>query len=175
MKNVFRLGAAVAAFAVMATGTTAYAADNADATATVEVLKPLTLAKAADLNFGQALVNGAGTITIAANGGLTCTSAGVICSGAVTAASFDISGGTAGKAVTITMPTSANDLIRLGAPAATTAASDRIGLSLTTPAAEVTLNAAGERSFGVGGTITFDGSETPGVYESTFNVSVEYS
>ena len=64
MKNVFRLGAVAAAFAVMATGTTAYAADNADATATVEVMKPLTLTKTADLNFGQALVSGAGTVAV---------------------------------------------------------------------------------------------------------------
>ena len=70
----------------MATGTTAYAADNADATATVEVMKPLTLTKTTDLNFGQALVSGAGTVAVSPAGALTCASAGVVCSGAVNAA-----------------------------------------------------------------------------------------
>ncbi|PZO67931.1 MAG: hypothetical protein DI636_09645 [Pelagerythrobacter marensis] len=183
MKNVFRLGAVAAAFAVMATGTTAYAADNADATATVEVMKPLTLTKTADLNFGQALVSGAGTVAVSPAGALTCASAGVVCSGAVNAAAFDITGGTAAKKVSVHLPTVTN-LVRIGAAAGTTAASDLIGFgSLTTDAVlnattgdrEVTLGSTGAGSFKVGGTLTFDGSEVPGVYEATFNVSVDYS
>ena len=184
MKNVFRLGATVAAFAVMATGTTAYAADNADATASVEVMKPLTLTNTADLDFGPALVSaGGGTVTVSPSGGLTCSSAGVVCSGTVSAAAFDITGGTAAKKVSVILPAVTN-LVRVGAAVGTTAAADLIGFgSLTTDAVlnatngdrEVTLGATGAGTFNVGGTITFDGSETPGTYEATFNVSVDYS
>jgi hypothetical protein len=40
---------------------------------------------------------------------------------------------------------------------------------------EVTLSSSGTETFGVGGDLSFDGTEVAGVYEGTFAVSVEYS
>ncbi len=40
---------------------------------------------------------------------------------------------------------------------------------------EVTLDENGLGAFKVGGDLTFDGTEVPGVYTGTFGVSVEYS
>lgn len=179
MINKLRFGAAGAAIAAaLGMASVANAADNADATATAEVLSALTLEVAAGtkLDFGSMVVSGAGTVALAADGTLTCTDPDVICSGTTSVPTFNISGGTINKAVTVTLPTGTVNLLRSGGAPAN--ASDVIVLGSfvdDTTAGEVTLDGSGAGSFDVGGTITFDGSEVPGVYSGTFNVSVAYS
>ena len=179
MINKLRYGAAGAAIA-FALGMTsvANAADNADADATAEVLSALTLevATGTALDFGAMVVSGAGTVSLAADGTLDCSSTSIVCSGTTSVPTFNISGGTVGKAVTVSLPSASVDLVRQGT--AGTLASDVIvlnGFVDNTTAGEVTLDAAGGGSFQVGGTINLDGTESAGIYDGTFNVSVAYS
>ena len=176
MTKMIRFGAAgVALFAAMGMSNAAYAQDTAQATATAEVLDSLTLTNDTGLDFGTMVVDGAGVVSLAADGTLTCDSADIVCSGTSAVAAFSVTG-TASKAVTINLPTGAVDLQTTGWSAGDP---DPYQIELNgfvdSDSGEVTLDGAGDGSFTVGGTITFDGSEVAGVYSATFDVSVEYS
>lgn len=104
MFNKFRMGAAGAAIAAaLAFGGAAQAADNADATATAEILSALTLEleTGSSLDFGAVVVSGAGSLTMAADGTLDCSDANLICSGTTDVPVFNITGGTADENVKI--------------------------------------------------------------------------
>lgn len=187
----FRYGAAgVALAAALGMASAAQAADNADATATAEVLSALTLTNNTGLDFGGMVLTGvAGTVTLPASGAQTfdCDggSGNIVCSGTTGLATFSITGGTVDKFVKINLP--AGDTVLQHNTIATADAQHQIVLNgLDSDATfvadvagdyyEVQLDAVnGEADFAVGGTINLDGDEVPGVYEGTFNVSVEYS
>lgn len=175
MKKTIRLGVAGAAmFAALGMSSVAHA-DTATADATAEILDALVLTNDTGLDFGTMVITGAGAVTLAADGTLDCTAANIICSGTTSVAGFSVEG-TANKDVTVNLPsaTSSVDLVRVGGVA--TDAADVIVLdAFTATSGSVTLDGTGEATFDVGGSITLDGSETAGVFEGTFDVSVEYS
>ena len=179
MTKTIRFGAAgIAMFAALGMGTAAHA-DTATADATAEILDALVLTNNTALDFGTMVVTGAGTVTIAADGTVTCADPGVTCSGTTAVANFDVEG-TANKAVTINLPTAS---VELQHPLFTALSAGEHSITLDsfsssengTTGPEVTLDGLGEATFDVGGTITIDGTEVPGVYDGTFDVSVEYS
>ena len=179
MTKTIRLGAAgIAMFAALGMSSAAHA-DTATADATAEVLDALVLNNTAALDFGTMVVSGAGTVTLFSDGSLDCAAADIICSGTTSVANFTVAG-TANKAVTINLPTADVEL-RHPSYTAATAAEHSIILNAFTSSEnggsgpEVTLDAAGDASFDVGGTISLDGSEEAGVFDATFDVSVEYS
>lgn len=192
MKNLIRLGTVGTAMVVaMGMSSAAMAAASANSTATVEILKPIQLENISGLNFGAVAVNAAGTVVLSTDNVTTCNG-GLVCTGTTSVSEFRVFNGTAGKSVTITMPANL-DLVSTAAvvPGSPTA-SEKVELTnFTTDAAtrtvtnggttatvrEVTLsnNAAAEANFKLGGTLTFDGSETAGVYNGNFTVTVEYS
>ena len=179
MINKLRFGAAGAVFAVaLGMGSAAQAPDNANATATAEILSSLTLdvVPGTSLDFGQMVLpntNG-GSVSLSAGGTLDCSDPDIVCSGTTSVPTFNITTGTPGKAVTVNLPASASTLLRVGGTGGVS--QDEIELdSFTTSAATVNLDGSGAGSFTVGGTITLDGDETPGVFNGTFNVSVAYS
>lgn len=176
MINKLRYGAAgVAIAAAMGMGSVAHAADNADATAQAEILAALTLDLQTGtlLDFGQMVVNGADTVVLDPAANLTCGT-NLVCSGTPSVPAFDISGGTANKDVTVNLPTSAITLLRQGGTGGV--AADEIELdTFTASSTTVTLDGAGDGTFTVGGTIHIDGTESAGVFDGTFNVSVEYA
>jgi hypothetical protein len=179
MTKTIRFGAAgIAMFAAMGMSTVAHA-DTATADATAEVLEALILTNNTALDFGAMVVSGAGTVTLAADGTLDCSDTDIVCSGTTSVANFDVEG-TADKAVTITLPSAAVEL-RHASWTPATAAEHTIVLDTFTSSEngttgpEVTLDTAGDASFDVGGTITIDGTEAPGVFDGTFDVSVDYS
>ncbi len=178
MKKAFRIGATgVAIAAAMGMSSVAHA-DNADATATAEILEALTLdlQTGTSLDFGSMVVSAASTVSLdAATGALDCTDAGVTCTGTSGVPTFDV-GGTANKEVTINLPasitmnhTNGTDSLSVGSIASDGAVDPLTGDE------SVTLDAAGDASFSVGGEISVDENTEPGVYTGTFNVSVEYS
>ncbi|MFN2099335.1 DUF4402 domain-containing protein [Altererythrobacter sp. MF3-039] len=178
MINKLRIGAAGAAIAAaMGMSSAAFAQDNATADATAEVLQALTLVEDGTvLDFGSMVVTGAGTVTLDSANSLDCTDASIVCSGTTSVTGFDISGGNAGLVVDISFTSASVNLVRQ--TTAGTLASDVIVLdSFTTSATgdQVTLDGGGAGSFTVGGTINFDGSEVPGIYDGTYNVSVAYN
>lgn len=181
MKKVLRIGAAGAAM-VAAMGMSSVAhADNADATATAEILEALTLdlQTGTSLDFGAMVISAApgvdSVVSIAADGTLDCSDVDVVCSGTTGVPTFDV-GGTASKAVTVSLPTADVDLTH------TNGVNTVVLGSFVTDAAdnaagdpEVSLDAAGDASFSVGGEITIESDDPAGIYTGTFNVSVEYS
>ena len=181
MKKTLRIGAtAVAIGAAMGMSSVAHAY-NADATTTAEILEALTLdvATGTSLDFGAMVVSADpgvdSVVSLAADGTLDCDDTNVVCSGTTGVPTFNV-GGTASKAVTISLPTADVDLthtngvntVVLGGfvtDAADNAAGDP----------EVTLDGDGNGSFNVGGDITIESDDPAGIYTGSFNVSVEYS
>ncbi len=184
MINKLRMGAAGAVFAAALAGTPAFAADNADATATAEILESIdvTLVSGTSLDFGAMVVTGAGTVSLdASTGNLDCSDADIVCSGATDIAEFSVDTASDGRTLQINLPSSVN-LLRAGGTAGN-AADELVLDGFNSDAAydavndEYTLvyDASGTNEFAVAGDLTFDGSEGPGVYNGTFNVSVEYN
>ena len=161
MKKLLVSAGALAALA-LSTPASAAATNTATADASVNIVSPLTLTKTADLNFGTLVGPFAGeNVTVSAAGIRNC--AGLTCAGTVSAATFDVTGGTASQPLTVTvdptvdMASGANHLIA----------------NLTTPTG-VSTDASGKASFGVGGSLTVASSTADGLYTGTFNVSVQY-
>lgn len=179
MNKTIRFGAAgVAMFAALGMSSVAHA-DTATADATAEVLDALVLNNDTALDFGTMVVSGGGVVTLAADGTLSCVDPDIICSGTTGVAGFSVEG-TADKAVTINLPAAGVEL-RHPSYTAATAAEHAIELDTFTSSEnggsgpEVTLDGSGDATFDVGGTITLDGTEEAGVFEGTFDVSVDYS
>jgi len=181
MKKALRLSAAGVAMAAAMGMSSAAHADNADATATAEILEALTLDLVTDtsLDFGAMVISAEpgvdSTVSLAADGTLDCDDANVTCSGTTGVPTFNV-GGTADKAVTVSLPTADIELTHTNT-VSTIELSD-----LVTDAAdnadgdpEVTLDEDGAASFSVGGTITIESDDPAGIYTGSFNVSVEYS
>jgi hypothetical protein len=180
MKKTIRLSAAgVAMFAALGLSTAAHA-DTEPADATAEVLDALILTNTAGLDFGSMVITGAGTVSLDGDNLIDCSNANITCSGTTTAATFDVTG-TASKAVTIILPSTDVNLRHPSYDPLVSTGEHTIVLNGFTSnengatGPEVVLDAAGDGTFGVGGTINLDGSEVPGVFTGTFNVTVEYS
>lgn len=188
MNKILRFGATSAVVAAsLGMSTVAQAADTASADAFAEILTALQLSldTGSKLDFGSMVVTSGGTVSLnAATDALDCTAAGIVCSGTTEVAAFSITAGTALKDVTIVFDTASTKLLRSGGVSGV--AADELVLdnfnsdaTLVSDIAgnyyEVTLGATGTSAFKVGGDLTFDGTEAAGVYEGTFDVSVEYS
>ncbi len=155
-------GAALTALALSAG--TAHAA-TASASAKAKILKQITVAKTADLDFGT-IVSGtsASTVIVSTGSARTCGT-GLTCTGTVTAASFDVSG-TNNAVVTVT----GDNTVALANGTGGT-----MSASLTRSATTLTLtNAAVGGTFQVGGTLSLAANQADGAYTGTFNVTVDY-
>lgn len=154
---------ATTTLAALGLGATAANAATATATAKAKILRQLTVINTSDLQFGV-IVTGAAASTVAVStaGVVTC-GAGLVCTGATTAAGFTI-GGTSGQVATISVPAS----ITL-----TNAALNTMSASLLASAATTTL-VANAGSFTVGGTLSVGASQADGDYTGTFVATVNY-
>lgn len=170
MKKLLIATAAIAALtAVPAAAQSTAASANPKATASARLIKPLTLTKLGDLNFGTIVmgqmtanqtvaINTAGTVSCGASGG------GLTCTGSPTAAGFRITG-TQGQIVKVT------------APAITLTGSNGGTLTFTpTPTADITLGNSGAQGndFAVGGNIVVATNQQDGVYSGELEVTVDY-
>ena len=155
--------ALAAAFAAPAGAVTQTASVNAN------VVKPLTLVWLQDLNLGTvALPTGnwsGATVGISQAGVFTCSSK-VICTGATTAASFNVTG-TNKMNVTVSVPNVT--LVNQSDPSKT------LTLTVDSPA-QIALPNSGNQgvTFGVGGSITLNSTTPGGTYKGTINVTVNY-
>lgn len=199
MKSTYRIGAAgVALAAALSLASAAQAAPvTASATARAEIVKALTVVKDTDLDFGKVAVSGAaGSVVVAPDGTVTSCGTGLTCYSTTSAAKFDVTTGSAGKTLTVSLPAD-GVLLRSGGTAGN--ANDELELSsYTTDAASNDILAAdgvtvigqyytvglvddgtgtgnGTASFSIGGTLAFDGTENEGLYETTIYVDVDYS
>jgi hypothetical protein len=159
------------ALAALALSTPAFAANTAPATATVNIVSPLTLTNNTALNFGTIVANSgafAGEVVhMDMLNNRTCP-ATLTCSGTtVTSAGFTISG-TKGQTVVLTMPAA----VTLNGPGGATL---NVDLSGDEPATNPVLDATtGLATFAIGGKLTIPVGTGDGVYSNTFNVTANY-
>lgn len=135
-----------------------------------QVSKPLTLTMVQSLDLGT-IVLGPGswsgaTVGISRSGAFTCGNSNVTCSGSSQVATYNATGSN-GATAHITAPnvtlTNQND------------ASKTLTLVVDNPGV-ITFSNSGSKgvNFSLGGTITLSSATAPGVYNGTFNVTVDY-
>lgn len=182
MSNFIRMTslAAAAALALGASPAAAQAvgavgpANGKNATATARIIKPLTLTWKQDLKLGTILLSGAGAwtdaiVTVGQDGSRTCTdTTKVTCSDTSTAATYTVTG-TNKQIVTVNVA----DTLELTNQNDTT---QKLIMSVDAPDT-VDLQNSGNTGvdFSIGGSITVHSTTLDGVYEGTFDVTVDYS
>ena len=163
MKKLLISAGALAALA-LSTPAFAAASNTAQASASVNIVSPLTLTKNSDLDFGTVVGPFSGTAVEISNAG-TPNCGTLTCSGSPSAANFTVSGGTANQALAVTVDPSVS----------MTSGGNTLVADLTTdlPGA-VSTDASGGATFGVGGKLTLAAGTVDGLYSGTFNVTVNY-
>lgn len=160
---------AVAALLVAAPRPLLAATPLSDSTATVDILRALTLQKLEDMEFGTVVVAGAGTAVIDPVTNTMSTTGGVTAvSGTPHAAHFR-GAASGGAVVIIRVPKGSIDLTRVGA-------------TETIPLSNFTLDGPTRRTmalsptfeFRVGGTLTIGANPADGDYVGTFEVTAQY-
>jgi hypothetical protein len=169
MKKLLISAGALTALALSTPAFAAAPANQASATATVNIVSPLTLTNVTGLNFGTVVAGPAGfageVVHIDTTGLRTCP-ATLTCSGAtVTAASFTVTG-TADQNVVLTIP---NSVTLNGSVSGTL----NVDLSGDKPA-DPTLDGSGNAGFAIGGKLTIPAGTVDGVYSNTFDVTANY-
>lgn len=151
-----------------------FAQVTATATATANIVAPIAIANATDMNFGNVAVSGApGTVVLdpagtrTRTGGVTLPAVG----GTVTAATFNVTGN--GSATYTIAVTPASVVINNGA---TTMA---VGSWVTNPNPTGLLSGGGAQTVQVGATLSVNGGQLPGTYTTVpgneFSVTVNYN
>ena len=134
------------------------------------VVKPLTLAALQGLNLGTITLQpgtwSGATVGISQAGVLSCANAHTICSGAVQAAQFRVTG-------------SNKQVVKITAPNVTMTDQADPSKSLTLIVdrpGQVTIPSSGIQgiTFNLGGSITLSSTTANGVYSGTLNVTVDY-
>lgn len=172
MRNSIRLAVVGAALGAVSFASAANAAATATATATAEVLDTLTLSADTALDFGQIAANTGGTVTVNADSTVSKTGT-LISTGTRAPATFSV-GGSAGASVGVTLPSAAVDLTYVGWTGVGAAPTMSLAGFNANPVGAFQLDTNGAGTFSVGGTLTVASAQAPGVYEGTFDVSVEY-
>jgi len=156
-----KLLAASAALTFLGLAAPAFAADNATATATANIITPLAVTSDQNLVFGNMLAGGGGTVTVAPNDARTGTV--TLLSGTTpTAAHFKVVGDTTGGA-TYAVAYTKVDLAGPG-PA--------LAISAITPDVTPT---SGTANIKVGATITIAAAQAPGVYTGSLTATATYN
>lgn len=173
MKSILRTAAAGVALATFGIASGASAQTTASATADAEILAALSIVvdgTANSLDFGTVAIGNIGgpaSLVVAPDGTRTGCTTQVICGGTAAAPLFHIDGLPA-EVVDITLPATV--------PLNSGGNSMQVGTFVTSlGGTQATLDAAGEESFSLGGTLTIAANQSPGVYTGTINVSVAYN
>ena len=161
-KNVLKAVIAGSLVASLGLGATAAHAATASATAKAKILRQVTLTNTTDLQFGTIVSSPtASTVVVSTAGTRTC-GASLVCSGASTAAGFNVTG-TNGQVVSVSVPASVT----------LTSGTFSMVADLATSATSLTL-ASNAGSFSVGGTLNVAADQDDGDYAGTFNVTADY-
>ena len=141
--------------------------DTAPFTATAKIVKPLTLTKNVDLDFGTItmLPTFAGADVVISQGGVVTCATGLTCTGTPTAAEFEVAGvANQGLTVTVENITALTDVV----------SGETLTFAANAPST-LTLDSAGAEVFNIGGKITVPASADDGIYSADLDVTVEYS
>jgi hypothetical protein len=145
---------------------------SATSSASATIVTPITLAKTADLNFGNVAVSStAGTVVLTAAGTRSSTGGVTLpaTTGTVTSASFTVTGAP-NYTFAITLPSTATT-ITSGANSMT------VNSFTSNPSPTGTLNGSGTQTLKVGATLNVSASQAAGAYTSVtpFTVTVNYN
>ena len=160
-----------AALAIMAIASPSLAQNAATgaASASVIVVRPITITKNTDLSFGRVVpdASAAGTVVIGSGAdSATPTTVHMVTGGTVTRAKFT-AGGEGGQAYTITLPGAALTL-------ATGLTVDTWTTDVASPVISGTLGSAGTQIFYVSATLHVPANQAANTYTGSFNVTVTY-
>jgi hypothetical protein len=167
MKNMKKL--LIAASIVLGFTASSFAQVTATATASANIITPITIEKTTDMDFGNVAVSPvtAGTVQMStssvrtAGGGVTLPAV----SGTVAAAQFTVQG-LAGSTYSISLP---NSSVSLSDGATHTMIVDNF---ITLPTPTGVLNASGSQVISVGGTLNVDAAQAAGLYSNTTDLQV---
>jgi ABC-type amino acid transport substrate-binding protein len=170
MKTILLLAAAATAALAAATPAAAQTSANPRATASARLIKPLTLTRVQDLNFGTIIMgtlSGNETVSLSQTGALTCGSSGNLsCGSTGQVAQFTVNG-TQGQVVLITA--SAPSFPLSGSNGGTLNFVPNMPGSLT-----LGNSGAPGNTFNVGGSIVIAANQADGVYTGQFDIQVSY-
>lgn len=173
--KTFRLSCLAAAVSLFAFGGSAAHAEDSVSQVSATTVQPATLIKVADLDFGS-IVSGPtpGTVSVNVNTGVRTATGGVVLLGSSSQrAEFQGSGFT-GVLMTVNRPSSVT-LSRVGGGASNLNAT----LNWTLSGAGLTVGSIylinqPTQMHRAGGTLTVPANQTPGVYQGSFTLTVNY-
>lgn len=169
-KTLFK--AALAATGLFASPALAAPAATSTFNANAVIIKPVTMTKVTDLDFGTTTMNPSlttATVTVGATTGdvAVCSDTVMLsCSGGFPA-SFNLTAGVGGQTVQISFPGAPTQLDHA------TIAGAFVPFSVAS-VANVVLAADGTGSFNIGGQITIDAGTDDGAYDAVINVEANY-
>jgi hypothetical protein len=152
---------------MIAATTGAMAQESATASSSATIVAPIGIAQSADMNFGNVATNDAGGTVVLTTGGATTKTGGVTLpanTGTVTAAAFAVTG-ESNYTYTIGLPSGPITLQDDGAANTMT-----VGTFISDPTTGALTS--GVQTVNVGATLTVDGSQEPGVYTNTTDLTV---
>tara|TARA_R110000824_G_scaffold4308_7_gene20714 strand:- start:13625 stop:14116 length:492 start_codon:yes stop_codon:yes gene_type:complete len=163
MSKFLKAAMATSALVASVVGANAAEAATAAADAKANILAQVSVASdGIALDFGT-IVTGAAASTVSVSGGGRACGAGLVCSGASSAAGFNVTG-TADQSVSV-----ASD------PSVTlNSGSNSMTASIVSSVSTLTLT-GGTGSFNVGGLLNVGANQADGAYTGTFNVTVNYN
>ena len=165
----FLVAFAVAALFMPAVASAAPLAAPAPPSASASLLKPLTLTRLADMDFGNLAVAGAGTAVIDAVTDTMATTGAVTRAGGSPRAALFRGVAQGSSVVIIRIPTRSVTLTRAGG--SETMILDNFTLD---GQSKRTMAQAGVFDFKVGGTLRVAAGQVEGLYSGTFDVTIQY-
>ncbi|CAH0497450.1 DUF4402 domain-containing protein [Novosphingobium sp. CECT 9465] len=166
-------GNAVSSFLITASRLSGAGSDSLVGNITAKVIRPIDIAKTADLQFGSVTrpSSGSGTLTLSPAGVASVTGAGVrrMPSPVATPAAFTVNG-EGGQAVTVSVPATVTLSGSAGSVVATTSATGSGSQVLSG-----STGGSGTVQVKVGGTIPLSGSTAIGTFTGTLVVTVQYN
>jgi len=159
----------LASLLLSAPATAAPVRAKADATGGASILKPLSILKQADLDFGELVVAGAGTAVIDPVSAALTTTGGLTKIGTTAHPATFTATGSKNSVVLIRIPTAAITLTQIGGSGTMSVSNWTLDGSTNR---RVPQNSA--FNFSVGGTLTVAASQADGTYTGTFTVTVQY-
>lgn len=164
--NLLRLAAAALLSALPAP---LHAAGPVETSASTIILRPLTVVKLADMDFGWIGVSAAGTITLDPANGTVSTTGGVFPMGGTPRAAWFAGASSGNAVVNIKLPKQAITLTRQSGTETLTLTN----LTLDGPEKR-TMARASSFEFKVGGRLNVAAGQADGTYLGTFTVTVQY-
>lgn len=176
MSNRYLIAAAAALVAAVASPVLAQSSASTTGTGSITIIRPITIAKTADLAFGTVVrpATGAGTAVVSAAGARTVTGGVVALSSGATpaAAAFTVSG-EGGQSISVTIP--ATFSMVNGPDSLTVTTSNNLTGSAAAQTLSNALGGAGTLGFTVGGSVPIASTTTTGLYSGSFTVSAAYN